>query len=89
MQHARKDYDHIQDPDSKIPDDEPVFLIRGQDPAAQAALAAWVRASQDLAVERDTLIAVNQHAQRMKEWAAEHPHGPATVPTEELRIEAR
>jgi len=31
MKHAREDYNRIQDPDEKIPDNEPVFLLRGQD----------------------------------------------------------
>jgi len=31
MIHNRKDYDRIQDPDGKIGEDEPVFLIRCQD----------------------------------------------------------
>ncbi|MCG7932122.1 MAG: hypothetical protein N0E44_18990 [Candidatus Thiodiazotropha lotti] len=31
MKHARSDYNRIQDPDRKIPDDEPVFLLRAQD----------------------------------------------------------
>ena len=31
MIHARLDYMRIQDPENKIPQDEPVFLIRGQD----------------------------------------------------------
>lgn len=31
MKHARPDYDRIQDPAGIIPEDEPVFLLRGQD----------------------------------------------------------
>ena len=34
MRHARDDYNRIQDPSGKIPADEPVFLLRGQDPDA-------------------------------------------------------
>ena len=34
MKHARDDYNRIQDPSGKIPDDEPVFLLRSQDPDA-------------------------------------------------------
>jgi hypothetical protein len=41
MKHARKDYDRIQDPSGIIPDDEPVFLIRGQDVAGPDAVSAW------------------------------------------------
>lgn len=38
MRHARKDYDRIQDPANLIPAEEPVFLLRGQDFFAPAAL---------------------------------------------------
>ena len=31
MRHSRDDYDRIQDPAGRIPEDEPVFLLRGQD----------------------------------------------------------
>lgn len=31
MKHAREDYNRIQDPAGLIPEDEPVFLLRGQD----------------------------------------------------------
>lgn len=31
MVHARKDYDRFQDPENKIPEDEPVMLFRAQD----------------------------------------------------------
>lgn len=31
MIHAREDYNRIQDPDGKIGEDEPVFLLRAKD----------------------------------------------------------
>lgn len=46
MRHARADYDRIQDPARLIPENEPVFLLRGQDRNAAAAVrhyAALVR----------------------------------------------
>lgn len=42
MRHARPDYDRIQDPAGKIPADEPVFLLRGQD--KWAAIVVWIYA---------------------------------------------
>jgi hypothetical protein len=48
MRHARLDYDRIQDPADKIPFDEPVFLLRGQDRLAYLAVlyyAGLVRAA--------------------------------------------
>lgn len=41
MKHLRSDYDGIQDSTGKIPDDEPVFVLRGKDPSAAAAVRAW------------------------------------------------
>lgn len=42
MIHARKDYDdRIQDAACIIPDQEPVFLIRGQDEVGHLAVRAW------------------------------------------------
>jgi len=41
MRHARDDYNRIQDPAGLIPDDEPVFLLRGQDKFAAQAVANY------------------------------------------------
>jgi len=41
MKHARQDYDRIQDPKGLIPEEEPVFLLRGQDVLAPALLEKW------------------------------------------------
>ena len=43
MKHARNDYDRIQDPSGKIPEEEPVFLLRGQDKFAAKAVRAYAR----------------------------------------------
>ena len=43
MKHAREDYNRIQDPEGKIPEDEPVFLLRGQDKHAASAVRYWAR----------------------------------------------
>lgn len=44
MKHARADYDRIQDPAGLIPEDEPVFLLRGQDIFAPQRLRDWANA---------------------------------------------
>lgn len=41
MIHARKDYNRIQDPENKIPENEPVFLLRGQDELAPDTLRQY------------------------------------------------
>lgn len=43
MQHARKDYNRIQDTENIIPEQEPVFLLRGKDVAAPYAIEAWAQ----------------------------------------------
>ena len=42
MLHARPDYARIQDPANKIPDNEPVFLLRAQDITAEGTLRSWI-----------------------------------------------
>lgn len=68
MKHARSDYDRIQDPLGKIPEDEPVFLLRGQDQFAPTLLLAWATMlrlkSGDITMAR----MVEDHAQKMIEW---------------------
>jgi len=41
MLHAREDYNRIQDPSAKIPNDEPVFLLRAQDKHAPEVVRFW------------------------------------------------
>lgn len=43
MKHARGDYNRIQDPAGLIPEDEPVFLLRGQDMMAFAAVRYYAK----------------------------------------------
>lgn len=68
MKHARADYDRIQDPAGLIPDDEPVFLLRGQDKCAAQGVryyAAFVEAQGgDPGIAR---LAYEQ-ADRMEQW---------------------
>lgn len=41
MRHARQDYERFQDPANLIPEDEPVFLLRGQDNFGWVAVALY------------------------------------------------
>ncbi len=72
MQHSRADYNRIQDPSGKIPADEPVFLLRGQDKHAPEVVAYW--ASLVLREGGDPKIAnaAMEHARGMRDWQAEH-----------------
>lgn len=68
MIHAREDYNRIQDPDDKIPEHEPVFLIRGQDAAAIPALNAWIAAATELGASPDIIKRVQDHVMAIREW---------------------
>ena len=73
MKHARDDYNRIQDPAGLIPEDEPVFLIRGQDRAAIATLLFWadhnIRHGGDVRLSGLAL----QQAVAMKKWQSKYP----------------
>jgi len=88
MLHARTDYDHIQDPNNKIPADEPVLLLRGQDPLAPEILEQYARETERM-VGGDKLLAntIRIHAQRMRIWQSNMavPHGPATMPEDAVQ----
>jgi hypothetical protein len=67
MLHARDDYNRIQDPEGKIPEDEPVFLLRAQDklaiPAVRLyAFLCWVFQANDVSK------VAREHVKRMSEW---------------------
>jgi hypothetical protein len=69
MLHARPDYqDRFQDAAGLIPDDEPVFLIRGQDLAAIPAARAWCQAADDLGADPAIIQLVERHIERVHEW---------------------
>ena len=72
MKHARPDYDRIQDPLGKILDDEPVFLIRGQDIAAPQTLLFWADLASQLGASQEICNLVRGHADEMVAWQEEH-----------------
>lgn len=67
MKHARSDYDPIQDPRGKIPEDEPVLLLRGQDKLAVSAARTYAHHAR-LAGLNDVADRVWAHADAMEEW---------------------
>ena len=68
MIHARKDYNHIQDPSGKIAKDEPVFILRAKDVLAPGCLMLW--AQELIARGGDKVMAnmVINHAVKMVDW---------------------
>jgi len=68
MKHARKDYDRIQDPENKIPENEPVLLLRAQDELAADVAAIWA-ALYELRYGKDEIAdLVKEQAHKMKLW---------------------
>lgn len=70
MKHARHDYDRIQDPAGKIPADEPVFLLRGQDLAAPSTLRFWAERNRDLGGDEELSALTESQAVEMEKWQA-------------------
>ena len=67
MLHAREDYNRLQDPHGRIPFDEPVFLIRGQDPFAEATLEFYAAQCRAAGVN-DIADKVTAQIERIKNW---------------------
>lgn len=80
MIHARPDYNRIQDPAGKIGDDEPVFLIRGQDKSGPSTLRFW--ADNNLALGGDPELSrlAREHAIAMESWQQHHKAKAADLP---------
>lgn len=83
MKHAREDYDRFQDPEHKIPEDEPVFLIRAQDVVGPMVVQVWARLAKNAGAAPDIVAAARKQAKAMTEWQEAHgskipdmPHTP-------------
>lgn len=90
MRHMRTDYDVIQDPGapgrSRIKDDEPVLLIRGQDLAAPATAHAYAAAAEALGTDPAVCDAVREWAEEITAWQESSGLGKiADVPEGVLR----
>lgn len=86
MKHARSDYDRIQDPAGLIPEDEPVFILRGQDRLAPELLLLWAHRHELIGGHKDLANAVRLHAHRMLEWQQEHGFKVADAPEGTCRV---
>jgi hypothetical protein len=82
MKHARGDYNRrIQDSENKIPEDEPVFLIRGQDHIGHAAVRAWAHLHRLNGGSDIVYLSAMRHADLMEGWANKYGK-PADLPAE-------
>ena len=76
MKHFREDYNRIQDPLGLIPDDEPVFLLRGQDKLAPALLLRWAAELRLQGGDPKMARIVEDGAQEMIEWQKKYKKLP-------------
>lgn len=83
MKHEREDYNRIQDPAGLIPENEPVFLIRGQDVLSASAVGAWADLAELEGASPRIVASARRQATLMEKWQAEHgakiPDMPDTV----------
>ena len=63
MIHEEEDYDL-----SKIPEDEPVFLVRGKDPAALEIIRTWLHVHK-ADITRGKRLSLMMHATKMERYA--------------------
>jgi hypothetical protein len=68
MLHARNDYNRIQDPEGKIPEREPVFLLRAQDVLAPAIVSHWADENERIGGDPELTRLARDHAHRMRDW---------------------
>lgn len=89
MLHARQDYQRIQDPENKIPEDEPVFLLRAKDELAPGILVKWSEELIARGGDRKMAQMVTQHSVKMVEWQSKHgcklPDLPESAKTDCVR----
>lgn len=69
MKHARQDYNRIQDPTNEIPENEPVFLLRGKDRCAPFAIEAWCEKAKEIGAQDNIIEAARNQAEVMRKMA--------------------
>lgn len=67
MKHGRTDYD-LKKLEKKIPDDEPVFLFRGQDIGAPKMIEMYAEYIASMGAKSDIVEAAREQANKMREW---------------------
>ena len=72
MKHARNDYNDIQDPQGRIADDEPVFLLRAKDKIAPTIVRAWAKHLKANGGDKVTANRAVQWATEMERWQKEN-----------------
>ena len=68
MKHARRDYNRIIDPSGEIPEDEPVFLLRGHDKLAPCIVRLYADLNELMGGKRSISSGLYIWAAKMEEW---------------------
>jgi hypothetical protein len=68
MLNARKDYQDLEALDKRIPKNEPVMLVRGQDLAGPDTMRYWARRNAELGGNAELTKTAIQHAQKADHW---------------------
>ena len=68
MIHAREDYNRIQDPEGKIAEDEPVFMVRAKDILSKDVMRYWAARHIKEGGDREMAQMVLDHANLAEEW---------------------
>lgn len=72
MKHARESYNRIQDPEKKIGEDEPVFLLRAKDALAPDTVEHWALLLYRRGGDRDLARKAMDQATAMREYQKQH-----------------
>lgn len=83
MLHARPDYNRIQDPENKIGEDEPVFLLRAQDTVAPEAVRYWASRTYAQGGSFDLTRRAMEQATLMETWQKENSSKVADITPEQ------
>ena len=84
--HAREDYNRIQDPAGKIPIDEPVFLIRGQDIAGPDTVEEWAKIAEKQGAKSDIVEAARGQAEAMRIWQRNRASKTPDLPQDFMKM---
>jgi hypothetical protein len=68
MIHAREDY-NTGNKMEEIPEDEPVFLLRGQDKLAHTVVRYWCALAEEEGVDPQMIRLAKKHAEKMAAWS--------------------
>lgn len=86
MKHAREDYNDLLALDARIPEEEPVFLLRGCDIVAPKVVRFWAEMNNSIGGDVELSRLARIQADRMEEWPNRGPadlSDPASHPAKD------